>query len=58
MNELMYLNHVKKAEEAKSLYQSLREIYGDGMEKHDLFRRAYFDGLINMVEKGLLMNYI
>lgn len=57
MNEIAIMNYFKGAKEAKRIYYSLRELYGDDMENHKLLRRAYIDGVITAQELQLLQDY-
>lgn len=58
MNELAYQLHIKKAKQAEELYRSLRDIYGNDLDRDHLFRRARFDKLISDEENRLLLDFV
>lgn len=57
MKEVDYIAHCKQAKEAKNLYETLRELYGDKMDKMTLLKRARIDNMITTQEKWMLEEF-
>lgn len=57
LNEIAYQNHIKNAKKAEVLYQALRELYGNEIDKQTLSRRARFDKMITDDEFRLLKEF-
>lgn len=58
MDERAYQLHWENDKKAKALYQTLIEIYGNELPKHNLFFKARFDKVITDDEHRLLTEFI
>lgn len=57
MNEIAYRKHCERESEAKALYRTIRELYGDEIKKETMFIRASIDRVITQEEKRLLLEF-
>ena len=57
MNEIAYRKHCERENEARVLYRTIRELYGDEIKKETMFIRARIDRVITQEEKQLLLEF-
>lgn len=57
MNEIAYRKHCERENEARALYRTIHELYGDEIKKETMFIRARLDKVITQEEKQLLLEF-